>query len=252
MTTGFPLHNRGILSEYADFDSRNFSQLVTAVITEVPTHNAFIKAIIKVTQYQSEILDEANYGDYYEIPVQISIKARDGNNYAVGDEILIDRLKLPAIAQADSEAGLEEDTQLNYVVTKDYFSGYPRDFDVISLEGKYNSIKIRGGSIKHIFNYDIEKLDETIYLEDATQDVVDYDEDGEATFFIYLTLTKSFLSVVASFVVSSDTLQDSYPLLLNFKLYKMIKKKTETEEGYGYAFFVERDCRTSYIYYTFS
>jgi len=138
------------------------------------------------------------------------------------------------------------------VVSANAVDSIPRDFDVIFLESKYNSMRIRGGSIKHIFNDDIEKLDETIYLEDATQDVVDYDEDGEASFFIYLTLTKNFLSAGVSFVVSSETLQDSYPLLLNFKLYKMIKKKIETEEGDEYAFFVERDCRTSYIYYTFS
>ena len=85
-TTGFPLHNRGILSEYADFDSRNFSQLVTAVVTYIHPLCEYIKVIFKITEEQSDVIDSENYGDYYEVPVQVlfSLRGKANTSYSIG------------------------------------------------------------------------------------------------------------------------------------------------------------------------
>jgi len=146
-TTGFPLHNRGVLSEYADFDSRNFSQLVTAVISYVHPKRQYIKVIFKITAKQSDVISSANYGDYYEVPVQVPSADRGGysQRYRIGTEVLVDRLKIPAVVEIEDDVQYEveeEVIQLNYAIVGQVENQFKGNFDFLAMEQENNGVNV--------------------------------------------------------------------------------------------------------------
>jgi hypothetical protein len=128
MSEGFPTRHRrdkGALQTSGDFDSRNYSQLTTAVISSVS--DKYINVIIKATEFQDEEISKGDIDAGFPIPVQVPISCRDNLDsfYSVGQEVLIDRLKIPAIAEAEEEE--DYNIQLNYHVVGGSGLEYPQE-----------------------------------------------------------------------------------------------------------------------------
>ena len=229
MTTGFPLHNRGILSEYADFDSRNFSQLVTAVVTYIHPLCEYIKVIFKVTEKQSDVIDSADYGDYYEVPVQIPFVLRGvaSKPYHVGQEVLINRLRIPVKADitADTDEGIDADSiQLNYVLIDSEDDKGGGNFELISIDNDSLEMRLDDGVIK------IKGLGYAVHTYTYVGNKVDLPAvSSDTTFYVFVEVHSP--NILYGFVCSTSLLQDDLSNgIFYVPIYKMKMEEKEVDE----------------------